>query len=35
MEDKVKTLLDGFANQFKNDYTNWVDAEANKTKEKE
>lgn len=31
----TKTLLDGFTNQFKNDYTNWVDTEANKTKEKE
>ena len=31
----TQTLINNFTNQFKNDYTNWVDSEANKTKEKE
>lgn len=31
----TQTLINNFTNQFKNDYTNWVDTEANKTKEKE
>ncbi len=28
----TKTLIDNFANQFKTDFTNWVDEEAKKTK---
>ena len=30
----TKTLIDNFANQFKADYSNWVEAEANKAKNK-
>ena len=30
----TRTLLDTFAEQFKQNYTNWVDSEANKTKNK-
>ena len=31
----TRTLLDTFAEQFKQNYTNWVDTEANKTKNKQ